>query len=271
MNTGEKRNDAQSTAEQPLKVDIQSHIATVIINRPHKRNALTLAMWRELPAIFAALGANPRVRTIILTGTGGSFSAGADISEFGQVRSSAEQALEYESAVDACCDAIAATPKATIAVIDGFCMGGGCHVAMCCDFRFTSHSALFSIPAARLSIVYGLRGTQRLLALVGLANSKRILYSAQRFNAQDALRIGFSDQVAVDPMTLAREFCSVLGSNAPLTISGAKSLLNGLAMTNDALNSAIIHDAITRAAQSNDYREGRQAFIEKRQPVFQGN
>jgi len=244
--------------------------AVVTLNRPRQRNAVSLAMWRELAVIFERLGRDPEVRAIILTGAGGNFSAGADISEFPQVRATVEQGVEYEVAVDRCCDAIAATPKPTIAVADGFCMGGACHLAMSCDFRFAGSGAQFAIPAARLSIVYGLRATQRLLALVGVANAKRILYSAKKFGAAQARRIGFADHVADDPLRAASAFAAVLADNAPLTIAGTKVLLNGLTMGPGTLTERVANQVIERAVGSDDYRDATLAFVEKRQPVFVG-
>lgn len=254
----------------PIEVAIENRVAVVTLNRPERHNAMSLAMWQALPRRFAELDADPDVRGIILTGAGGNFSAGADISEFDKVRASVEQAIAYEVAVDDCCDAIAAVSKPTIAVINGYCMGGACHLAMSCDFRYAEPSATFAIPAARLSIVYGVSGTRKLLALVGVSQAKRILYSAGRFNASEGLRIGFVDEVAAGPMSAAQAFAERLADNAPLTIAGAKTLLNGLVSGMGALDPALADAVIERAVGSEDYREGRTAFVEKRKPVFQG-
>lgn len=249
---------------------VRRKAAVVTLNRPAQKNAVSLAMWRDLGRIFTELGRDPEVRTIILTGAGGTFSAGADIAEFSAVRANVEQGLEYEIAVDACCDAIAAAPKPTIAVINGFCMGGGCHLAMSCDFRVAHPAAQFGIPAARLSIVYGVRGTQRLLTLVGAANAKRILFGAKKFGAHEALRIGFVERVSADPMRAARSFAGQMADNAPLTIAGTKVLLSGLTMDLGTLTDVAVAKVIQRATGSEDYRDARQAFVEKRQPVFAG-
>jgi enoyl-CoA hydratase/carnithine racemase len=248
----------------------QHQAAIVTLNRPSMRNCVSLAMWKELAQIFHRLGEDATVRAVILTGAGGHFSAGADIGEFAQVRANAEQSTEYEIAVDACCDAIANCPKPTLAVVEGFCMGGGCHLAMSCDFRIAAPTAQFGIPAARLSIVYGVRGTQRLLALVGLAQAKRILYSAQKIGAEEGLRIGFYDQALEQPLTAALAFASTMADNAPLSIAGAKLLLNGLAMGMGSLDETAVHQVVDRAVASEDYRDARQAFVEKRAPVFRG-
>ncbi|PLZ00155.1 3-hydroxybutyryl-CoA dehydratase [Burkholderia sp. WAC0059] len=253
-----------------LKLDVSDGVATVTINRPGKRNALTLALWRNLGATVAALGRRADVRVIVITGTGESFCAGADIAEFAEVRSTERQVVEYEAAFDGCCNAIEAAPKPTLAAINGFCMGGGCNVAMACDFRFAVPGAQFAIPAARLSIVYGTAGTRRLLSLVGLAHAKRILYTAERFDAATALRMGFVDEVGDDLWAVVGRFSAVLRDNAPLSISGAKMILNALAAGTGALREHDVEEAVRRAAHSFDYAEGRAAFVEKRRPAFRG-
>jgi enoyl-CoA hydratase/carnithine racemase/carbon monoxide dehydrogenase subunit G len=249
---------------------VRRKAAVVTLNRPAQKNAMSLAMWRDLGSIFTELGRDPEVRAIVLTGAGGSFSAGADISEFAVVRATVEQGLEYEVAVDACCDAIAAVPKPTIAAISGFCMGGACNLAMSCDFRIAHTAAQFGIPAARLSIVYGVRGQMRLLNLVGAANAKRIMFGAKKFGAREALRIGFVERVSADPMRAARSFAGQMADNAPLTIAGTKVLLHGLTMDMGLLTDAAVDKVVNRAVASDDYRDARQAFVEKRQPVFSG-
>ncbi len=260
---------SDSGARQTIKPSTHQ-AAVVTINRAAQRNAVSLVMWQELGRIFTVLGQQPKVRAIILTGAGEHFSAGADIAEFSKVRATVEQGVEYEKSVDACCDAIATTPKPTLAVINGFCMGGACHLAMSCDFRFAHSNAKFAIPAARLSIVYGARGVQRLLALVGVSKAKHILYSAQRFSAQEGQEMGFIDQVATDPMRAAKSYAGVLADNAPLTISGSKVLLNGLTMDLGVLTDQVVDHVVNVAVGSEDYRDARQAFVEKRRPVFLG-
>lgn len=276
-----------------IKVWIADQIAVVTLNRPKTRNAMTFGMWRSIPSIFGALERNPEVRAIILTGAGEDFCAGADIAEFARVRDNVEQATAYEVAVDACCDAIADIAKPTIAVTRGYCLGGGAHLAMSCDFRYAAHNAVFGIPAARLSIIYGVRGTRKLLSLVGLPQAKKILFGAQRFSADEAKAIGFVDHVAAtestskqtfwsqlsggsktipagDPMADARVFAGLMADNAPLSIAGAKFLLNGMGMGTGALDLTEAEALIAAASASDDYREGRIAFAEKRSARFLG-
>lgn len=253
-----------------LVVDTSDRIATVTINRPAQRNSMTLAMWREMAAIFGRLSEDREVRAVILTGAGADFSAGADVTEFKAVRADADQAAAYEEAVDACSDAIQAARQPVVAALHGYCLGGGCHLSMACDFRVADPSARIGIPAARLSIVYGVRSTQRLLALVGLAAAKRILFSAERLDAEEAARLGFVDRVGPSALQTARAFVAAMAENAPLSIAGAKAILNGLAMGPGALDLQQAERLIAEAADSHDYREGREAFAAKRPPAFQG-
>ena len=253
-----------------IEVAIDYAIATVTLNRPAQRNAVTLAMWTEVARVFDVLGSDPAVRGILLTGAGSSFSVGADIIEFDTVRDAPAAARGYEDRVDAAADAIFAARQPTIAAIDGYCLGGGCHLALACDFRFARSAASFGIPAARLSIVYGVASTQRLLTLVGLGAARRILYGAQRMDAAEALRIGLVDRLDDDPLAAAGQVAREMAANAPLSIAGTKTILNGLTSGPGALDVTAANALIDRAIASRDYREGRRAFAEKRQPRFEG-
>jgi enoyl-CoA hydratase/carnithine racemase len=262
---------AQKESDVPdIDVRISEQIAIVTLNRPAFRNSVTLEMWRGVTAIFTKLGRDRDIRSILLTGAGGNFSVGADVSEFGQVRSDLKQSKDYEIAVDASSDAIANAQQPVIAVLDGYCLGGGCHLSMACDFRYAHSDALIGIPAAKLSIVYGTRSTQRLFSLVGLTNAKRILYSAERFTAGEAQQMGLVDHVSADPMTDARSFAQKLAAVAPLSVQGAKQILTGLAMGLGRLDEQEASALIDRVSDSDDYKEGRKAFAEKRPPVFRG-
>lgn len=248
--------------------ELEDGVATVTLNRPTLRNSVTYAMWREAGDVFARLNDDRAVRAVILTGAGDDFSAGADIAEFGSTRDDKAQSAAYEVAVDYGCAQIVHIGKPVIAAVKGYCLGGGAHLAMSCDFRFAHPKAVFGIPAARLSIVYGVQATRKLAALVGLTEAKRILYSAERFDARKALSTGFVDRVEDDPLEAARTYARSLAAGAPLTIAGAKYILNGVALgTFDADEAARLIDL---ASDSHDYREGRAAFAEKRPPAFTG-
>lgn len=253
-----------------IVVTREGDLAIVTLNRPSVRNAMTLRMWREVAAIFNGLAGDEHVRAVVLTGAEGSFSVGADISEFDSIRDNREQSAAYEVAVDACSGAIAACPKPVIAAVSGYCLGGGCHLALACDFRFADPTASFGIPSAKLSIVYGVASVQRLLALAGLANAKRILYGGDRYDAAASREMGLVDEIVPDARTGGLEFAAKLARNAPLSIAGAKFMLNGLSMGAGALDLAAAQDLIDAASDSDDFREGRRAFAEKRPPRFRG-
>ena len=253
-----------------ILVTRQDSVAIVSLNRPAVRNAVTLGMWRELAAIFSGLANDDQARAIVLAGSGADFSVGADISEFDTIRDNRDQSAAYEVSVDACSAAIAGVAKPVIAAISGYCLGGGCHLALACDFRFAGHTSRIGIPSAKLSIVYGVKSVQRLLALAGLANAKRVLYSGERFDAARAQAMGLVDEVCDDAMAAAVAFAKNLAGNAPLSIAGAKFMLNGLAMGNGALDVSAAERLIDQASDSEDFREGRRAFAEKRPPQFRG-
>jgi enoyl-CoA hydratase/carnithine racemase len=255
---------------EEIEIKRRGDIAHVVLNRPSVKNAVTLAMWRELADTFARFAADRDLRAVVLTGEGKDFSVGADISEFDKIRNDRQQSAEYEVAVDACSGAIAELRKPVVAAISGYCLGGGCHLALACDFRFTDRTATLGIPSAKLSIVYGIRSVQRLAALVGIATAKRILYSGDRYPAERARSMGLIDEIHDDARLAAEQFVERLVANAPLSIAGAKFILNGLAMGEGALDLTEAQRLIDAASDSDDFREGRQAFAEKRPPRFRG-
>jgi enoyl-CoA hydratase/carnithine racemase len=248
----------------------QDRVAVVSLNRPAVRNAVTLNMWRELASMFSSLAGDDDVHAIVLTGAGTDFCVGADVSEFDRIRENRDQSAAYEVSVDACSAAIADVAKPVIAAISGYCLGGGCHLALACDFRFADQTAKLGIPSAKLSIIYGVKSVQRLLAIAGLANAKRMLYSGERYEAPRAQAMGLVDEIRDDAMAAALGFAATLAGNAPLSIAGAKFMLNGLSMGDGALDVAAAQRMIDDAADSEDFREGRLAFAEKRPPRFRG-
>jgi enoyl-CoA hydratase/carnithine racemase len=253
-----------------ILVTARDHVGIVSLNRPEVRHAVTLSMWRELAQMFSSLAQDDDIRAIVLTGSGSDFCVGADVSEFGRLRENKDQSAEYEIAVDSCSAAIANVSKPVIAAISGYCLGGGCHLALACDFRLADHSAKLGIPSAKLSIVYGVKSVQRLLAIAGLANAKRMLYSGERYDAAQALAMGLVDEIRDDALSAAIGLAGILARNAPLSIAGAKFMLNHLSMGEGALDVAAAQRMIDLAADSEDFREGRRAFAEKRPPRFRG-
>jgi enoyl-CoA hydratase/carnithine racemase len=256
---------------QAIRVAIAGGIATVTLQRPEKRNAVSLAMWRELSEVFAELAAREDVRLLILTGAGGHFCAGADISEFSTLRADLQSGHAYEAVNEAAMRALRDLRKPTIAAVTGYAMGGGCALALACDVRVGDASTRMGIPAARLGIVYGELDCALLYRQVGLANAKRILYSGRHFAATDCVAVGLIDILVTGTAlegahTLAREIVD----NAPLSLAGAKLVLEALASGSAAARRGEVIAAVERAMNSADYREGARAFLEKRKPVFTG-
>ncbi len=255
---------------EEIRIERRDGIAHVILNRPAVRNAVTLAMWRELAAIFSGFAGDRDIRGVVLKGGGKDFSVGADISEFEKIRDDRRQSAAYEVAVDGCSGAIAALGKPVVAAISGYCLGGGCHLALACDFRFADRTAMIGIPAAKLSIIYGVHSVQRLLALTGVSIAKRVLYSADRYPAEQGVSMGLIDELHDDASLAAEEFLRRLAANAPLSIAGAKYMLNGLSMGSAALDLDAAQRLIDEASDSEDFKEGRRAFAEKRPARFRG-
>jgi len=259
------------TAQDILVSAESSGTATVMLNRPAKRNAVSLAMWRRLSEIFAELGCRDAVRVIILTGAGGHFCGGADISEFSKVRSDSESGRKYEAVNEAASVAVRDCSKPTIAAISGFGMGGGCALALACDLRVGDATTRMGIPAARRGIVYGELDCALLHRQVGLANAKRVLYTGRAFDVNECATMGLIDIVAADTaLNGARALAAEIADNAPLSLAGSKLVLEALAAGSTATRHAEISASIEGAMNSADYREGARAFLEKRKPAFTG-
>jgi enoyl-CoA hydratase/carnithine racemase len=266
-----KRGEMQEIGDDILTEVDAAGIATVTLNRAKKRNALTLAMWRRLGDVFADVGRRADVRVVILTGTGGNFSAGADIVEFAQVRNTVEAGRSYEAATEAATLAVRDCPKPTIAAVCGFGVGGGCGIALACDVRVGDQTTRMGIPAAKLGIVYGPLDCDLLLRQVGLANAKLVLFSGRLFGLDDCLRMRLLD-VAGETSALesARTLARDLAANAPISLKGAKLVLEALARGAAKEQAHDIEEVIDEALTSEDYREAARAFVAKRKPVFRG-
>jgi enoyl-CoA hydratase/carnithine racemase len=259
------------TAQDILVSAAHGGVATVMLNRPGKRNAMSLAMWRRLGEIFADLGDREDVRVVILSGAGGHFCAGADISEFSTVRADAQSGRIYEAVNEASTLALRDCRKPTIAALSGYGMGGGCALALACDLRVGDATTRMGIPAARLGIVYGELDCALLYRQVGLANAKRVLYSGRSFEAKDCAAMGLLDIVAADTaLDGAHALAAEMADNAPLSLAGSKLVLEALAAGAAGDRHAEISAMIERAMNSADYREGTRAFLEKRKPAFTG-
>ena len=246
-------------------------IATVIFNRPQVRNAISLAMWQEIRAVTDRLAKEESVRSVVYRGAGTvAFASGADISEFKEVRKDIASAKAYNRETETAYSAIRTCPKPTVAMIYGFCMGGAMAIAMACDLRFAAEGAKFGIPAARLGIVYGLESVRQLVDLVGPSRAKDILFSGRALDAQEAVQIGFVNRVlpvsALEAYTF--DYLNQLSANAPLSIKGAKEMIEGI--VSGGVQEDQLRQLTIAVFDSHDYREGVQAFLEKRPPRFEG-
>lgn len=251
----------------------ENGIGWMIFNQPEKRNAVSFDMWTAIPKIIADFEADPAVRVIILTGAGGkAFVSGADISEFEEKRSSEEAVAIYNAAGEGAREAINAATKPTIAMIRGVCVGGGVAVALTTDIRLCSSDSIFAVPAARLGLGYGYAGLRKLVEIVGPAFAKEIFFTANKFSAEDARIMGLVNRVVpVDEFeTYVRDFAAKIVENAPLTVKAAKMAANAAAKDESARDMAAIDAAVDACFKSEDYIEGRRAFMEKRRAQFKG-
>jgi enoyl-CoA hydratase/carnithine racemase len=260
-----------STHTPKLTVSVEDAVATVAINNPGKRNALDLDMWKALPLVMAALDDDPHVRIVILRGAGDEvFTSGADIAEFETVRTNAKEGRLYEAANEAAFWAIARCSKPVVAMIRGFCLGGGFGLALSCDLRIAAENAVFGIPAARLGIGYPPGAMKLVTAAIGAPAARDLFFTARRIGAEEAKGLGVLQRVVPDEeleasvLALARD----IARNAPLTIRAAKAAIDAAAgLGHEGVDPVALADLCFESA---DAAEGRKAFLEKRSPRFTG-
>jgi enoyl-CoA hydratase/carnithine racemase len=254
-----------------LRVERDGPLGRMVFDSPARRNAISGDMWRGIPNAMADFDGDPEIRCIVLRGEGTvAFAAGADISEFESRRSSEGSVKEYDGLVEAAQHAIEGSSRPVIALIHGFCIGGGVEMALACDLRYAADSSQFAIPAARLGVGYGVHGTNRLVATVGHAAAREIMFSGRRYNAQEALAMGLVNRVlpAAELDDYVRRLALELAANAPLSIAASKRIINTVI---EAKGDFTEEDELTaRCMLSEDYKEGRRAFMEKRTPRFKG-
>jgi enoyl-CoA hydratase len=230
-------------------------------------------MWRGIPAAMTRFDADPEVRCVAFRGAGtAAFSAGADISEFESQRANREAVGEYDDLLDQVLHSIQGSPKPSVAMIYGFCMGGGLEIALACDLRYCSASAQFGIPAAKLGLAYNVEGHKRLLETVGHARAREIMFLGRRYPAEEALAMGLVHRVLAEAQleSFTEKLLSDLAENAPLSILNTKTIVEEYVKSVGTPDHARMKAAIERCAKSEDYREGRRAFMEKRKPRFTG-
>ncbi|MFI6445104.1 enoyl-CoA hydratase/isomerase family protein [Kitasatospora sp. NPDC050543] len=242
-------------------------VAVLVLNRPHRRNAITLAMWRGLPEALTGIAEQPGVRALLVTGAEGAFSAGADIAELSETYGDPDRADAYHADNVAAEEALAAFPHPTVAVVHGSCVGGGCQLAVACDLRFAAVDARLGITPAKLGVVYPAVPTLRLARLVGPGRAKLLLFSGELVDAKRAAALGLVDEVlpGVELDARALDFARLLTRRSPQTIGAVKAAL--AVEPQDA--AAALAPWERRSREAPDVREGLAAFLERREPRFQ--
>jgi enoyl-CoA hydratase len=261
-----------STPKVRAAVDAEG-IGWITLNQPDKRNAISLAMWQALGEAAAAFAADEAVRVVVLSGAGGqSFAAGADISDFESQRANAEQKARYGEVAAAGRAGLAALDKPLVAMVQGFCIGGGLALALGADVRFASAGSRFGIPAARLGLGYDYAGVAALARLVGPSVAKDMLFSARQLEADEALRVGLVNAVVPADELVAHvsRWAAQVAANAPLTLRTAKAAVRLFERYTVLPGQDEIATMVDRCYDSEDYAEGRRAFMAKRRPAFKG-
>jgi len=257
------------TAERDAR---DERIGWLTFDQPERHNAISVEMWREIPRAVETLAGDDAVRVVILRGGGdAAFVAGADISEFGEKRSG-DATRDYDADSARAFAALATLAKPVLAMIRGHCIGGGVAIALTADARYAADDAVFAIPAARLGLGYHMGGLDALVNLVGPSRAKEIFFTARRFSASETLAMGLVN--AVVPRSElekhVRETAERIAGNAPLTIRSVKRIVQELAQEPARRDLAAVEASIRACFESEDYREGVRAFLEKRPPRFQG-
>jgi enoyl-CoA hydratase len=251
----------------------EGHVGYMTFNNPERRNAVSLDMWDAASRIMEDFAADDAIRVVVITGAGGkAFVSGADISRFEKERSDEEAQARYNAVVSKANEAIYAFPKPTIAMIRGYCLGGGLGLAVCCDLRIASEDSRFGVPAAKLGVGYGFAGIKRLADLVGPSFTKEIFFTARQFDAAEALAMGLINRaLPADKLeAYVKDYADTISNNAPLTVNSVKFIANQTAMDPDKRDLARCADLVKGCFASKDFIEGRRAFMEKRKPAFTG-
>ena len=264
----------QSPTERVLAwMDEDCSTLHIRFNNPTRHNALSVDMWEAVPPLLAQAESDERVRLVVFSGAGDkAFVSGADITQFEDMRAAREAVARYEELAENALMGIYNFSKPTLACIRGYCIGGGVNVAMSCDLRIASSDSVFSIPAARLGLGYRYSAMKNLVDLVGPGAAKDLFFTARRIDANEAKSIGLISRVCEPDQlpALLAEYTSALAANAPLTVRAGKAIMNEILKPSPDVDRARCQQLIRDCFQSEDYAEGRRAFMEKRKPVFKG-
>lgn len=261
------------TSTEKMIAEKDGAIGWMIFNNPSRHNAVSMDMYLAVPEIIAAFEQDDEVRVIVLRGAGDkAFVSGADISQFEEVRASKEDTNKYDEITERASNSVYQTAKPSIAMINGYCMGGGVSFAMSCDLRIASDSARFGVPAAKLGVGYRAHGLRKLINAVGPSFAKEIFYTARQFSAEEALTMGWVNRVVPTEQLegYVREYAGTIAANAPLTLRAVKATVNELLKDPQQRDLNRSEALVEACFTSEDYVEGRRAFMEKRKPEFHG-
>ena len=247
-------------------------IGWIVISNPAKRNALSFEMWCDFPKLLGDFADDPQIRMVVLTGEGEHFAAGADIAQFGEKRSQGAALKQYNETLKDSTAALLDFPKPLVAKIRGACVGGGLALALDCDLRFCSDDAVFLMPAGKLGLGYEFGGIERMIQVIGPSNACDLFFSARKLNAADAKAIAFVTAVFSKESfdQSFANYCAQITANAPLTLAAAKFAMREVARPNQERDMAKVQTLYEACFKSEDYAEGRRAFLEKRTPRFNG-
>jgi len=251
----------------------QGPIGWLTFNNPARRNAVSIDMWEAIPKVLDRFEADPRIRVIVLKGEGDkAFVSGADVSQYEKQRSSAEGIQYYEEIASRVQDRLQGCDKVLVAMIRGYCLGAGINISLCCDLRIAAEDARLGIPAAKLGLGYRASSLKNLVDTAGPAYAREVLVTGRQFKAEEAKAMGLVHRVTpvaeLEPLVL--EYCAMISENAPLTIRASKRIVRELLKPSAAFDAQTCAALVKQCFDSQDYIEGRRAFMEKRKPVFQG-
>ena len=267
--------DRQSVVSSTERVKAwrEGQVLHIRFNHPAKHNALSLDMWEAVPRLLEQAATDDNVRMVVFSGEGDkAFIAGADISQFEDLRAQKEAVKRYERVAEAALQGICEFAKPTVACIRGYCIGGGVNVAISCDLRVASSDSTFAIPATRLGLGYRSSAMKNLVQLVGPGSAKDIFFTGRRLDAAEALRIGLVNRVAepAELPALVAEYTAAITTGAPLTIKAGKRIIQEALKQDGDFDTKLCQRLLLDCFESEDYIEGRKAFMEKRKPVFKG-
>jgi len=252
----------------------ESGVGYLIFNNPERHNAVSLEMWEAASGYLEEFRNDRNIRVVVVTGAGGkAFISGADISKFEKERSTQEGVDRYNAAVDQANNAFYYFPKPTIAMIRGYCIGGGVGLALCCDMRICTEESKFAVPAAKLGLGYRYDGLKKLVDLVGPSFAKEIFFTARQFTAAEAQMMGLVNRVVPDAEleSYVKDYAETIAGNAPLTVDSVKFIVAQAVADESKRDLKTCDEMVQACFTSKDYTEGRKAFMEKRKPQFTGS